>query len=228
MRILSLALALVVGGAVFVAGQKPTKPTRTLATATFRCPSSDSACPDAIQGDGVPLMGNASNHGGANITSGGVLKIQLSASTTPGRFLSLAFPVPSDVPPCQPSTCRKDFTTANVTSVDAFWVHPLAADGSSDLAGGFNSVGVGQTVDARLKFNFQHPDADVIFTLWYAAASHAGSTDVEVTRLAENEWTVTAPEGNQARLTAFNQRGKLVTTDEGLYTMPFSVHVTVP
>lgn len=230
MRILSLTLALVVGGAALVAAQKPTKPTRTLATATFRCPDTSATCQDAIQGDGYPLTGVPSDSGGAYITSTGVLAINLSSATTPGRFLTLAFPAPSDAPPCLSGNtpCRKDFTTADVSFVESFWVFALSPDGR-DLPGGLLAMTPGATVPARVKFNFQHPTATVLFTLWNSPDSHAGTSYVEVTRSADGKaWSVTAPEGSLARLTAVNQRGKLVATDEGLYAMPFSVHVTVP
>jgi hypothetical protein len=230
MRILSLTLALIVGGGVFVAGQKPAKPTRTLATATFRCPDATITCQDAIQGDGAPLTGNASDNGGAYITADGVLSINLSAATTPGRYLSLVFPTASDVPHCQSGNtpCRRDFTTADVTFVESFWVFALTPEGS-DLPGGLLAIPAGDKRPARIKFNFQHPTASVLFTLWYSRDSHVDTDYVEVARSEDGRaWTVTAPDGSRARLMAVNQRGKLVATDEGLYAMPFTVHVTVP
>jgi hypothetical protein len=224
MRMLSTTLALVIAGGIVAAGQK--KPTATMVTATFRCPDANLPdCADAIQGDGNPLTGNPRNGGGASIGTG-ALHIRLSDQQTPGRYLRLAFPEPSDVPPCSTGStaCRKDFTTGDVTFVDAFWVFPLAADGS-DLTGGFLAMTPGTSLDARIKFNFRHPDNSALFTLWYAAASHAGSTYARVTRTGPDSWTVAAPTGSLARLTALAGKGQGVTTDEGLYEMAFSLDV---
>lgn len=228
MRALPIALALAALGGVPAIAQKPQP--RTIVTVAFGCTTTDNPCADAIQGDGAPLTGNTSDGGGASFGSAGVLNVRLSPATTPGRYLSLAFPDPSDIPPCLSggTACRKDFTAGQATFVDALWVFPLSATGA-DLPGGFTAIPVNSTVPARIKFNFQHPlGTKVIFTLWYAAQSHAGTSYAQVKRTGLKTWVVTATPGSLARLTAFNQSGKLVTTDEGLYAMPFSLGVTQP
>ena len=194
----------------------------TSVIATFNCPTTFACASDGIQGDASgALVGNAATGKGAFLGPGGALIIRLDPAL--GRSLWIAFSSPADAPPCGAS-CRKNFDAATVDDVDAFSVHPVRTDGT-DLVGGFDALSPGQTVPARIKFNFQDPAGRrYLFTLHYGAVTHAGSSFVLVTRTSPSEWKVEAPVGATARLLAINQSGKLLTTDEGLYENQLWTH----
>ena len=95
-----------------------------------------------------------------------------------------------------------------------------------ELPNGFLSVPVGGSAFGRFKINFPDPSGrPYLWTIRFNSGAYAGSTNVAVRRISESTWEVEATDADRARLVSVTTRGKAVTTDEGLYAMPFKLTV---
>ena len=123
--------------------------------------------------------------------------------------------------------CRMTFVTVQSDSRDLL-INPVnAAD--QELPGGFFDIPVGQTSAARMKLNFDDPSGrSLLWTVRFNPGLYPGSTHVTVTRLTASEWMVEAATADRARLIAADSKGRIVSTDEGLYVMPFRLRVVRP
>jgi|GEM_PF-2808663 len=194
----------------------------TPATVTFRCPAtSECLSADRFQGDFQgPYCCNA-----ANYFLGNTLQMYVLAP----RTIFLDFTQIDGAAPCLSTSvgCRKNFTTITTTSpVPGIEVNPTDAN-DVVLTNGFNSIPVGGSAYARVKINFPDPSGrGYLWTVRFNPGVYAGSTNVSVKRIDANNWDVEAFTTDRARLVSTTTSGKAVTTDEGLYVMPFKMHVT--
>ncbi|MDQ3069007.1 MAG: hypothetical protein M3R55_04685 [Acidobacteriota bacterium] len=222
---------------VSVAAQRPVKggsqpPPLVPVSAAFRCPLADD-CPsstriDRISGDMQgPYLGNAQRVDGAYLNENTKLYFHLSPAY--GRTVELDFQDQADTAPClNQGTCRKTFVVVRPNTSDpASITNPLDASGEP-LPNGFADIAVGQSARARFMFNFPDPmGRPLLWTVRFNAEFYPGSSDVTVSRTAENTWVIEASGDDVAELVAVpTGKGKMIMTHEGFYTMPFRITVT--
>lgn len=219
-----LASVLVLLSAPLFAGGAADKPgtSNVPVSVTFRCPGSDCGTPDRIRGDiWGPYAGDVTRY---YLTSTGDLFMKVDLP----RTFTLDFTMPDGMAPCALTStgCRKNFDIIDVPSpTPATFVNPTNAS-DVELPNGFLSVPVGGSAFARVKINFPDPSGrPYLWTIRFNSGAYAGSTNVAVRRLSESTWEVEASDADRARLVSRTTKGRTVTTDEGLYVMPFKMTV---
>lgn len=196
-------------------------------TATFRCPlEADCVTPDAIQGDNAgPYTGQADGLQGPVFTSEGKLYWPIKGGL--GRTLTLHFGTPAATPECvATNNCRKAWDSVLVyNSAPPSLVTPVGSDGLP-LAGGFDGIAVGTSVQARYKLNFDDPNGRaLLWTVRFNSKVYPGSSDVTVTRTSVNTWVVEAEASDLAELVSIPTTGRQLMVSDGYYAMPFRMTV---
>jgi hypothetical protein len=214
--------------------QKGGKPTAKPATGTFRCPGPE--CPqadltaippvftDGIRGDNFAVAYSAAD--GATIDTVGEFSLQGLPS---GRFLLLDFANGSAT--CG-AGCRRNFTTLEIDADNSAWFHTNVIDPATggEAGNGILSIPVGATWRSRLKiaFNTVRPDGQGIqWAVRFNPRDYYPSDHISVFRSSSTSWEVFATSAERAMLVSACCRQK-GTTNEGLYAMPFRLHVTTP
>lgn len=186
-------------------------------TAEFRCPGPACIAADRIRGDGAPYAVNLGGDGNLAF-----------ALTDPSR--SVTFDFTDCVTPC--AAVRRWFTTASVGSANDLWMHTsvLVPGTSSEVAGGFHAIPVGETWSSRIKILWKLTDPAGTEFAWAIRFNpfFAGSTNLQVTRTSDVQWLVEATP-LQAAWTQTAPTGRRAgdPTFEGNYVMPFQIRVTV-
>ena len=239
-RQLPISLMALATAALFAAytppmdAQKGGKPTTRPATGTFRCPGPD--CPtadptaipavltDGIQGDHFAVPFSAAD--GATVDTVGEFSLRLVPNA---RSLFLDFSNGSA--PCG-AGCRRNFTSLSITSDNLAWFHTNVIDPATggEAANGVLSIPVGSTWRSRLKIAFDTTGANGERIQWavrFNPRDYYPSDHISVFRSSLSTWEVFATEAERAMLVSVCCRQKGY-TNEGLYVMPFRVHVTTP
>lgn len=230
-----------VGVALLLAAQGPSidaqkggKPTVKPATGTFRCPGPD--CPtadptavpavltDGIQGDQFSVPFSAAD--GATLDAVGEFSLRLVPN---GRSLFLDF---SNGSPLCGAACRRKFTGLSLDSDNLTLFHTNVIDPATggEAANGVLSIPVGATWRSRLKIAFDTTGPTGERIQWgvrFNPRDYYPSDHISVSRSSLTTWEVFATEAERAMLVSVccRQRGH---TNEGLYVMPFRLHVTTP
>jgi hypothetical protein len=232
--VLALGMLLALHASSIDAQKGGVKPTSKPATGMFRCPGPD--CPvvdpaaptavltDAIRGDQFALPYAASD--GATIDTVGEFSLRLVAN---GRFLFLDF---SNGSPTCGAACRRTFTSIEIDSVNVALFHTNVIDPATggEASNGVLSIPVGATWRSRLKIAFDTVNSAGERIQWavrFNPRDYYPSDHISVFRSSATSWEVFATDSERAMLvsTCCRQRG---TTNEGLYSMPFRLHVTMP
>ncbi|MBA2303435.1 MAG: hypothetical protein H0W08_12460 [Acidobacteria bacterium] len=207
--------------------QKGGKPTSKPATASFRCPGLgcpiDATVPDGIQADRpVPF----SSADGATIDTTGELSLRLVPN---GRFLSLDF---SNGSASCGAACRRTFSILEIDSDPLALFHTNVIDPvtGGEATNGLSSIPVGATWPSRLKVAFDTIASDGKVIQWavrFNPRDYPPSDHVSVLRTSLTSWEIFATDEERAMLvsTCCRQKGN---TNEGLYAMPFRLHVSTP
>jgi len=214
-----------------LSAQKGGKPTSKPATGVFRCPGTEcdpEAVPavltDAIRGDQVSLAFSASD--GATIDTLGEFSLRLVPN---GRFLFLDF---SNGSPLCGAACRRDFASIEIDSdsLMVFRTNVINPATGEEAADGLRSIPVGATWRSRLNVGFDTvgPNGErVQWAVRFNPRDYYPSDHISVFRSSLTTWELFATDAERAMLvsTCCRQRGN---TNEGLYAMPFRVHVRTP
>lgn len=196
------------------------------AEVTMRCPGVDCASTDRIQGDFGGSYGGDVTRYFFNTDGGhGALWMYVDLP----RTFMLDFTEQDGLAPCAISNsgCRRDFVIINTPSPSpATAINPTDAN-DVVLPEGFFSIPVGGSAYARVKINFPDPSGrNILWTVRFNSGAYAGSTNVTVRRLSEDVWEVEATAEDRARLVSVSTgKGRSVSTDEGLFVMPFKMTV---
>jgi len=235
LRLMALAVALAaVTLPPSVAAQKKGKPTNQPATGLFRCPGAECPAPDAtavpailtdaITGDQFSYPYSSTD--GASIDTAGEFALRLLAN---GRFLFLDF---SNGSPTCGAACRRDFASIAITADNLALWHTNVIDPATggEATNGVLSIPVGATWRSRLKIAFDTvgPNGERIqWAVRFNPRDYYPSDHVSVLRTSASTWEIFATEAERAMLvsTCCRQKGN---TNEGLYVMPFRIHVTTP
>lgn len=203
--------------------------------------------PPGISGDGSVYGFDASSQTGAFLRSDAdndfVLK--LAGSGPPFVYVNFAswFRLSGS------STLPEGFCDV-VLSAFSFDTHVLQENGDDDPGLGLDDILPGQTHPSRIKAFFDYIDKDGnprTYTIRFNQAGYPGSTNVAITRgpafdpsdnvteIAANQWVIqTGPyapgAGDVAQLVspALSKKGHPGPNDEGFYTLPFKIIVTLP
>jgi len=220
-RSLSVASAALSLFVVLVAA-KPVSNLGGPVSATFRCPTTvDCVSADRIEGDSLGAYATA-----ADDFINGIGDLQLYLRAGGGRSWFLDFTQPDGVAPCVSAStaCRMNFVTTTRPSGVLLVNATTATD--VELTNGLYDIPIGATGYGRLMLNFPDPSGRAyLWTIRFNPGAYAGSTSVHITRVATNEWVIEATAQDRARLVATTTSGRQVMTDEGLYVMPFRLHV---
>jgi hypothetical protein len=203
-------------------GAKGGKPTSQPATALFRCPGSACSSADGIQADGFDAPYASADGAQLDTVS------EFSLRPVGARGIVLDFR--NVLAPCA-SNCQKNFETLTVTSAQSTIFHTNVINpNTGDLAdNGLLSIPVGATWPSRLKLGFNTPNAsgtDVAWAVRYNPTDYPGSDLLHITRIDATSWDVEASPADRAMLVSFISR-RQGNVNEGLYSMPFKVRVTV-
>lgn len=221
MRTRHVFAILVVLVALPLAGAKRPVTTNVPAAVEFRCPSGADCLLDRIAGDFLGAYGGDASRYFFNGNG------DLQMYVTSPRSIYLDFAEADGPAPCLASGCRKDFTAITTTSPSPGIAINPTDENDVELANGFESIPVGGSAYARVKINFPDPSGRAyLWTVRFNSGMYAGSTNPVVTRVATNVWVVEATAADRARLVATTTSRKAITTDEGLYVMPFRVTIT--
>jgi hypothetical protein len=217
-------------------GGKPKPPADQSVTAKFRCDTLDPLAPcvpdglllsDAITGDGSTYVGVGDWQSGSGAflrAADGEFSLDINAGGNRWILLDFRHVV---LPPS--GFHRKTFETVKL---DAFHLNTNVIDPATGLqaADGLRSIPVGAQWPSLIKAGW----ADTygfLYNIRFNPEGFPGSTNIAVTRVSQNSWTIEATELHVARLVSPPQSGKgkpTGPTDEGLYTMPFKITVTAP
>ncbi len=246
---MSQAKALVVSGlfGILVTGcdRAPTSPTTSIANplsgvdalaakggppapkpalALFRCPGAACTAADGIQADGSDA--SYASVDGAQMDT--VSEFSLRPTGTRGIVLDFQNML---APPCSAS-CQKDFATLTITAAHSSVFHTNVVNPSTgDLAAnGLLTIPIGATWPSRLRVGFTTINASGTSVSWavrYNPTDYPGSDLLHVTRIDATSWDVEASATDRARLVSFISKRQGGNIDEGVYSMPFRVRVTV-
>ena len=210
---------LLTAGLLFIAA-RPSD--RIAVSVTFRCPATaQCVSPDAVQGD---WQGTYCCDANTYFFNGNNLQMYVNAP----RSFFLDFTRPDGPAPCTSTSsgCRISFTTVTTPSPIP-GTEVIAVDANDNmLPNGFFSIAVGSSTPGRMKINFPDPSGrSFLWTVRFNPVAYPGSSYVTITRTATNSWTVEASGTDVARLVSTTTSGKAITTDEGLYYMPFQMNV---
>lgn len=190
------------------------------ATAMFRCPGPACSGSDGIVGDGAPY--------GVVIGTDGNLRVSL---TDPARRITFDY---SDcLAPCPDG--RRWFTTYTAPA-DQVYMHTsvLVPGTETETFHGMIDIPVGETWFSRIKMSFHavSPSGEpTIFGLRFNPF-YEGSTNLQVTRVGEDEWLFEATSAQIAWAVSLPEqtRGKPPKDPgdvfEGNYRLPFAITVT--
>ena len=133
--------------------------------------------------------------------------------------------------PCAAS-CQKNFETLTITAAHSSVFHTNVVNPSTgDLAAnGLLTIPIGATWPSRLKVGFTTTNASGTSVAWavrYNPTDYPGSDLLHVTRIDATSWDVEASATDRARLVSFISKRQGGNIDEGVYSMPFRVRVTV-
>jgi len=202
----------------------PPKTTNVAARVTFRCPATpECTSTDAFTAD---FAGAYSDDSGKYFFNGGN---DLQMYVRSPRTVFLDFSQPDGAPPCAATAagCRKNFTTLTTTSPSPGILFNPTNAADVELSNGFEGIPVGGTAYARLKIDFPDPSGrPYLWTVRFNSGAYAGSTNVTVIRTSASTWEIQASVADRARLVSTTTSGKAITTDEGLYVMPFLIHAS--
>ncbi len=201
-------------------GNKP--PAEQAATAVFRCPGPACTGADRVTGDGAPYD--------AFIDSGGNLRI-----TLPDGSRSVTFDYTECLEPCPVG--RRWFTTASPTGDNGLLIHTsvLIPGTEDETPAGLNDIPVGETWFSRIKMGYHLASPDGEDLVWGNRFNpfFPGSTNLQVTRVSDDEWFFEALPTQIAfvRSTAQGPTKGKPSNDpaevfEGNYIMPFRITVT--
>jgi hypothetical protein len=230
-----LAIAtLLAGYAPSMYAQKGGKPTTRPAIGTFRCPGPD--CPaadpaaippvltDGIRGDQYALSFSTAD--GATIDTVGEFSLRLEPN---GRFLFLDLSNGSAL--CG-AACRRNFTSLSIDADNLTWFHTNVIDPATgaEAGNGVLSIPVGATWRSRLKIAFDTtgPSGERIqWAVRFNPRDYYPSDHISVFRSSLTTWEIFATDAERAMLVSVccRQKGH---TNEGLYVMPFRLHVSTP
>lgn len=230
-----LVLLVVSIASVVVFGQKGGKPKPQLlhATASFRCGAiiPDWSCgpagfvvADAIMGDGGSYVGTGDllSGSGALLRDDGEAHFDVRAGS--GRKIHLNFTEQVAAPSGTP---RKTFTNA---TLDAFHLHTNVVTPAGLVAdGGLRAIPLYQTWPSRI-VAFWTDSYGVTYTIRFNPEHYPGSTNVWITRDGDTAWTIEALHTDVGQLlSTVEQKGKPSSpANEGFYSMPFKITLTVP
>ncbi|MCA1558707.1 MAG: hypothetical protein LC753_01325 [Acidobacteria bacterium] len=217
-----------------VAAQKGGKPTSKPATGLFRCPGTD--CPtadptalppiltDAIQGDQFASPFLAAD--GASIDTVGEFSLRLLPNE---RSLFLDF---SNGSPLCGAACRRSFANIAIDYGNVAFFHTNVIDPATggEAGNGLLSIPVGATWRSRLKLAFDTvgPNGERIqWAVRFNPRDYYPSDHISIFRSSLTTWEIFATDAERAMLVSVccRQRGY---TNEGLYAMPFRLHVSTP
>jgi hypothetical protein len=218
----------ITGGAAVAAkggnggGNKP--PAEQPVTAVFRCPGPDCTGNDRVTGDGYAAPYAAFIDGGGN------LRI-----TLPDGSRSVTFDYTECLEPCPVG--RRWFTTASPTGDNGLLMHTsvLIPGTEDETPAGLNDIPVGETWFSRIKMGYHLASPTGEDLVWGTRFNpfFPGSTNLQVTRVSDDEWFFEALPTQIAfvRSTAQGPTKGKPSTDpaevfEGNYIMPFRITVT--
>ena len=212
-------------------GKPAPAPTGIPVSADLRCPLAADCLSaermDRITGDGLgPYVGTSGDQG-AFFNENHKLDIHYTASY--GRTITADFGDVVASGACMAAgNCRKNFSFAEVRATSYPSITNPVNAAQDALPNGFNDIPVGGSSKARFKLDFADPAGRaLIWTVRFNSEFYPGSSDLTVTRTAENTWVVEATASDVAELVAINSgKGKQIMTHEGFYTMPFKITVT--
>jgi hypothetical protein len=222
-------------------GQKVKPGTLYPVTAEFRCPATpdcDGTPVDRLVGDGLVYTGTTP--AGSPTTQDGTAENLGAYFTVVGDFLfvlkswsdrtvTFHFTEPVSAPTCG-LNCKKNFTQVTTnTSVPGGRTVVVDAQGVR-LPDSVRGLALNQTARAVSLINFADPSGRLLnWTVRFDPLQAPGSSYVNVTRTGTKEWLIEAADAMVASLSNYTTgSGKQVTTQEGLYRMPFRIRVTVP
>ena len=202
-------------------GRGPTKSIPMPAAAHFKCPGTLCASPDSISADGFDAVYDAAD--GAALNTNGEFAMRFPDGSS--RRVHLEFG--HAIEPCV-QNCRKDFTSLEIGAGQEALIQTNVVDAFGEqVDGGLLAIPIGGAGQALLKITFSTMGPAGETFLWavrFNPADFPGSDSVSVRRIEERLWVIDAPEGTRARLMS-KQLRKRGDTDEGLYTMPFTLTV---
>jgi hypothetical protein len=206
------------------------------ATAVFRCNTVDPSLPcpvdnaspkDRITGDGLGAYLGA----GADWQSGTGPFLRFDGEFSMSMVLGGGRQVMLDfrdwLSPPSPTFHRKNFETL---VLEGFHINTNVIDPKTggEAALGMRSIPVGVMWQSRIKAGWVDANG-VLFNIRFNPDDFPGSDYVNVTRQAENAWTIEGLPWQRARLVSpAVGKGKTGPVDEGTYYMPFRIDFTVP
>ena len=210
---------------------KPAPPVPTAATVTFRCDGAVGAAPcgdpsvatnDRVRADDVA-------YSTGTIGSTGMYLVRLTPTSTAGRWLNLYFYDPGSRPCAVAGNCNPDgplYQKPQPMALDDIELRtkPLVNGTWDDLPGGLFAIACGGTSPGMVHFTFWLPTGNGHWGLNFNPRSASGSSPVSIRRIAFNQWTVSAAQGDLGGLLSWNHsglRGRNGPSVEGLFTAPF-------
>lgn len=187
-------------------GLRAAPPSETPSTAEFR---NDFQVPDRLMSDGMGLYVHGVDQVKAVFDARGDFDLDTNSSGRPAlRRLVLDF---TAVAGCPAAGCRPPFATS---AEEAYM---------STGAGGLLNMPIG-SIRTKLAVNF-FPGGDLQWFLRFDPSQYPDTSNVLVTRLDANTWTIEAASTDVAKLLSAPTKGKLVLTERGNFFMPFKVVV---
>lgn len=193
--LLGVVALLVVSATVLQGGKRPPTNTEVPMAATFVDNSGD-----RIMSDGLGPYTNGEYDVRAVIDASGNFDLK-----TPTRILRLDFGAPAS----------PDATAPFETGTEAAYM--------STGCGGFQDMTVGESVRSRLAINFTYGGQN--WFIRFAPAEYPDTSNVLVTRTAEDTWEIQAAATDIAKLVTMPIKGRPVTTEHGNFFLPFKVVV---
>jgi hypothetical protein len=199
-------------------------PSARPAAGLFRCPGAACSSADGIQADGFDAPYASAD--GALLDSAS--EFSLRPAGTRGIFLDFR----NVIAPCAAATCQKNFETLMITAAQSSWFHTNVVNPATGepVADGLLGIPIGVTWPSRLKIAFSTPNAggtNVAWAVRYNPTDYPGSDLLRITRIDAATWDVEASATDRAMLVSFISRRQGGNVNEGIYSMPFKVRVTV-
>jgi hypothetical protein len=241
---MALGIAVVALGATATLTAAPPKKTTwwsVSTTAACNLVAGNPACaPDSggltgIMGDGGPYVGDTTTLVGSFIYEAGGfadLKLLLSATVGPRRYLHFDFTAPDGTAPCaRTDTCKMTSTrlAVNETAFNSSSFRPGTVDAKgtfTPLPGGMFAMDYVSEYDVNMAFHFYYNG--VYFTLRFLPALHPGSCQLKGMRTGLKAWEFYTGSCDSAGLVESKTGSTTRQVDEGLFHMPFKMTVVMP
>ena len=190
----------------------------------FRCPGAACSSADGIQADGFDAVYTSAD--GALVDTAS--EFSLRPAGTRGIFLDFR----NVIAPCAAATCQKHFETLTITSAQSAFFHTNVVNPATGetVTGGLLSIPIGATWPSRSKIGFNTTNAagtNVAWAVRYNPTDYPGSDLLRITRIDAATWDVEALATDRAMLVSFISKRQGGNVNEGIYSMPFKVRVTV-